>query len=270
MKDGQLGPDWDQRVRRPKPHRALGRWRNQPRRVRYRRMATIQILVRVKESFGTDVPDPPGQGHRFIFSDDLVLERYDDSTPGIGLPLDPDERRAGTQSGFQTLVRVAATGDLFFRLAANSGTTRARTVSTPWTTLLCRRARSPHEAWPSLMARTSWTHPFGLRSLVGRAPVPPRTEQSPRGFQRVTTGCLLSSSDLPAFVAESSCAGGVTPYLSVSISPSDALLRAASPSGAPRNRGDPIGKNGRARSNSCCGLTWFTDRPTRACKQGVP
>jgi hypothetical protein len=65
-------------------------------------MATIQILVRVKESFGTDVPDPPGQGHRFIFSDDLVLERYDDSTPGIGLPLDPDERRAGTQSGFQT------------------------------------------------------------------------------------------------------------------------------------------------------------------------
>jgi len=77
-------------------------------------MATIQILVRVKESFGTDVPDPPGQGHRFIFSDDLVLERYDDSTPGIGLPLDPDERRAGTQSGFQTLVRVAATGDLFF------------------------------------------------------------------------------------------------------------------------------------------------------------
>jgi hypothetical protein len=77
-------------------------------------MPTIQILVRVEESFGTDVPDPPGQGHRFIFSDNLVLERYDDSTPGNGLPLDPKERRAGTQSGFLTVVRVAATGDHFF------------------------------------------------------------------------------------------------------------------------------------------------------------
>jgi hypothetical protein len=45
-------------------------------------MATIQILVRVIESFDVELPDPPGPGHRFLFSNDLVLEGYDDSTPG--------------------------------------------------------------------------------------------------------------------------------------------------------------------------------------------
>jgi hypothetical protein len=41
-----------------------------------------KILVRVIESFDVELPDPPGPGHRFLFSNDLVLERYDDSTPG--------------------------------------------------------------------------------------------------------------------------------------------------------------------------------------------
>ena len=53
-------------------------------------------------------------GDQIFFSDDLVLERYDDSTPGSGLPTDQSARLAGTQSGVLTLVRVAAAGDPFF------------------------------------------------------------------------------------------------------------------------------------------------------------
>ena len=77
-------------------------------------MATIQILVRVIESFDVDLPDPPGPGHRFLFSNDLALERYDDSTPGSGLPQNEAERLAGTHSGFVTLLRVAGVNDRFF------------------------------------------------------------------------------------------------------------------------------------------------------------
>jgi hypothetical protein len=47
-------------------------------------MPSIQILVRVIQSFVTEVPGPFIQGKQIIFSDDLVLERYDDSTPGSG------------------------------------------------------------------------------------------------------------------------------------------------------------------------------------------
>jgi hypothetical protein len=53
-------------------------------------------------------------GDQIFFSDDLVLERYDDSTPGSGLPTDQSARLAGTQSRVLTLVRVAAGGDPFF------------------------------------------------------------------------------------------------------------------------------------------------------------
>jgi len=51
-------------------------------------MPSIQILLSVDQSFFTPAPDPPvpEQGQRFNFTDDLVLERYDDSTPGSGLP----------------------------------------------------------------------------------------------------------------------------------------------------------------------------------------
>jgi hypothetical protein len=59
-------------------------------------MTTIQILVKVIEHFDVELPDPPGPGHRFLFSNDLALERYDDSTPGSGLPQDEDQRLAGS------------------------------------------------------------------------------------------------------------------------------------------------------------------------------
>jgi hypothetical protein len=42
-------------------------------------------------------------GKRFIFSEYLRLERYDDSTPGSGLPENEDDRLAGTQSGSLTV-----------------------------------------------------------------------------------------------------------------------------------------------------------------------
>jgi hypothetical protein len=77
-------------------------------------MPSIQILVRVIQSFVTEVPGPFIQGKQIIFSDDLVLERYDDSTPGSGLPPNPNQRLAGTQSGVLTLVRVAAANDRFY------------------------------------------------------------------------------------------------------------------------------------------------------------
>jgi hypothetical protein len=77
-------------------------------------MTTIQILLLVTNGVGTDTDDGPGPGHRRVFTDDLVLERYDDSTPKNGLPVDPDERHAGTHSGVTTVVRVAGVGDEFF------------------------------------------------------------------------------------------------------------------------------------------------------------
>jgi hypothetical protein len=77
-------------------------------------MTTIQILVKVIEHLDVELPDPPGPGHRFLFSNDLALERYDDSTPGSGLPQDEDQRLAGTHSGFVTLLRVAGANDRFF------------------------------------------------------------------------------------------------------------------------------------------------------------
>ena len=53
-------------------------------------------------------------GKRFILTEDLVLEEYDDSTPGNGLPVNPNDRLAGTHSGEVTLVRVTQPGDRFF------------------------------------------------------------------------------------------------------------------------------------------------------------
>ena len=50
-------------------------------------MTTIQILVSVIESFDVELPDPLGRAI-VSFSNDLALERYDDSTPGSGLPQD--------------------------------------------------------------------------------------------------------------------------------------------------------------------------------------
>jgi hypothetical protein len=77
-------------------------------------MTTIQILLLVTKGVGADTDDGPGPGHRRVFTNDLVLERYDDSTPGNGLPVDLEQRRAGTHSGVTTVVRVAGADDDFF------------------------------------------------------------------------------------------------------------------------------------------------------------
>ena len=55
-----------------------------------------------------------GPGKRFAFSNDLVLERYDNKTPGHGLPQNQQQRLAGTHSGFVTTLRIAAANDRFF------------------------------------------------------------------------------------------------------------------------------------------------------------
>ena len=79
-------------------------------------MPTIQILVFVIEDIGHEVPGPIEPGKRFVFTNNLRLDRYDDSTPGSGLPQDPNDRMAGTHSGVETLVRVVEPGavDHFF------------------------------------------------------------------------------------------------------------------------------------------------------------
>ena len=60
-------------------------------------------------------PGPPGAPrYRFVFSDDLVLERIDDKAPGTGLPQSSQNRLAGTHSGFATTLRVADANDKFF------------------------------------------------------------------------------------------------------------------------------------------------------------
>jgi hypothetical protein len=55
-----------------------------------------------------------GPGHRFVFSNDLVLERIDGRTPGHGLPQPPEQRRAGTHSGFVTTLRADVPNDSYF------------------------------------------------------------------------------------------------------------------------------------------------------------
>jgi len=60
-------------------------------------------------------PGPPdAPRYRFVFSDDLVLERIDNMRPGNGLPQSPLNRLAGTHSGFATTLRVADADDKFF------------------------------------------------------------------------------------------------------------------------------------------------------------
>lgn len=77
-------------------------------------MPSIQILLRKIQTFDVE-PDPPFEpGTRFLFSNDLALERYDDSTPGSGLPQNQRDRLAGTHSGFVTLLRIAQPNDRFF------------------------------------------------------------------------------------------------------------------------------------------------------------
>jgi hypothetical protein len=85
----------------------------------------MEIEVKVTTTFEIEVdmtatsvdgrlPGPTGPRHRFIFSDDLVLERIDNKKPGNGLPESPQNRLAGTHSGFATTLRVADANDKFF------------------------------------------------------------------------------------------------------------------------------------------------------------
>jgi len=60
------------------------------------------------------LPGPPDPRYRFVFSDDLVLERIDNKEPGNGLPQSSQNRLAGTHSGFATTLRVADANDKFF------------------------------------------------------------------------------------------------------------------------------------------------------------
>jgi hypothetical protein len=85
----------------------------------------MEIVVEVVGSpVSESVPPPgsnrPGPGHRTVFSDNLVLRSVDPQVPGKpklepgnGLPLLPDDRRAGTQSGFVTTLRYSEANDEF-------------------------------------------------------------------------------------------------------------------------------------------------------------
>jgi hypothetical protein len=76
-------------------------------------MPNIKILVSVVGSFDRKIPGPPKPGAVHLFSNDLVLEEYDNNKPGSGLPQNPAQRRAGTHSGYITLLRIAK-NDVFF------------------------------------------------------------------------------------------------------------------------------------------------------------
>ena len=52
---------------------------------------------------------------RRLFTDDLVLQRCDNRTPGSGLPQNQQQRLAGTHSGTVALLRKAAAGDRFYQ-----------------------------------------------------------------------------------------------------------------------------------------------------------
>jgi hypothetical protein len=79
-----------------------------------------------------DSPVPPdAPRYRFLFSDDLILERIDNKKPGNGLPQPVQNRLAGTHSGFATTLRVADANDKFFPEGSMLFNTRAPSCSTP-------------------------------------------------------------------------------------------------------------------------------------------
>jgi hypothetical protein len=79
-------------------------------------IATMEVEVDVTVTpIDGRFPGPAGAPrYRFVFSDDLVLERIDNEKPGNGLPQSPQNRLAGTHSGFATTLRVADANDKFF------------------------------------------------------------------------------------------------------------------------------------------------------------
>src|SRR5215212_7237267 len=98
----------------------------------------MQIVVSVLP-VDQSIPGPPGTGW-WVFSKNVVLERYDASTPGNGLPTNAQQRRVGSYSGLVTTLRVAAAISFISR-AAISSNTRPYSSSTLWPTRLCRPVR---------------------------------------------------------------------------------------------------------------------------------
>ena len=77
----------------------------------------IEILLGVMAPVGANPPQHfPGLavGEQALFDNDLVLERYEQKTPGNGLPQSQQQRFAGTHSGTVTLLRIAAANDRFY------------------------------------------------------------------------------------------------------------------------------------------------------------
>ena len=73
----------------------------------------MEIVLLVTGTVSDEVPGPRRPGKRFVFSDDLVLERVDNRIPGNGLTQEPQDRRAGTHSGSVTVLRIAAADDKY-------------------------------------------------------------------------------------------------------------------------------------------------------------
>lgn len=74
----------------------------------------VEVDVSVTPVDGRFPGPPDAPRYRFVFSDDLVLQRIDSKEPGNGLPESPQNRLAGTHSGFATTLRVADANDQFF------------------------------------------------------------------------------------------------------------------------------------------------------------
>ena len=66
----------------------------------------MQILVSVVPVSGGVVnPSPPGPGHRFFFTENLLLRGYD----GVA----QNGQLTGSHSGFVTTLRIAQAGDIY-------------------------------------------------------------------------------------------------------------------------------------------------------------
>jgi hypothetical protein len=95
----------------------------------------IEILLGVMLPVGASPLEPfanPAAAVWDVFNDDLVLKRYNDKTPGNGLPQSEQERLAGTHAGTVTILRIAPANDRFLPeggfLLQYQGTYRFKTL----------------------------------------------------------------------------------------------------------------------------------------------
>ena len=87
-----------------------------------------------------------------VFNDDLVLKRYNDKTPGNGLPQSEQERLAGTHAGTVTILRIAPANNRVLAEGGFSSNTRAHTGSNLCPTRPWLRVTSQHEGCLPLTA----------------------------------------------------------------------------------------------------------------------